>query len=290
VASPWSDLDRPPLSGRALTAALVRDGGLWREIRVVAETGSTNDDLTAAARAGAAEGMVLVAEAQTAGRGRLDRHWVSPPRAGLTFSVLLRPRVPAPRWGWLPLLAGLAVQRAVGRLAEVDGWLKWPNDLLLGPDRRKVAGLLGQVAGTAVVVGIGLNVSTVAAELPGPAATSLALQDAACTDRDPLLRAILRQLAADYLPWRAAGGDPEASGLRAGYAAACDTLGRPVTATLPDGTEVSGTATAVDQDGRRWPPPTCGTSGRRPRRGPDRWAVGTRHHPSGRGMDVTIVA
>lgn len=248
----WSDLERPPLSGRALATALVQPGGLWREIRVVAETGSTNDDLAAAARDGAAEGAVLVAEAQLAGRGRLDRQWVSPPRAGLTFSVLLRPgpAVPVLRWQWLAMLAGLAVQRAVTRLAEVPAWLKWPNDLLLGPDRRKAAGLLGQLSGDAVVVGIGLNVSTRAAELPGPEATSLALEAAERTDRDPLLRAILRQLAADYAGWRGAGGDPERSGLRAAYSAACDTLGRPVRVILPDGTEVTGTATAVDQDGR----------------------------------------
>jgi BirA family biotin operon repressor/biotin-[acetyl-CoA-carboxylase] ligase len=252
VRSPWSDLERPPLSGRALTTGLVRPGGLWQEIRVVPQTGSTNDDLVAAARGGAAEGTVLVAEAQTAGHGRLDRQWTSPPRAGLTFSVLLRPgpAVPIRYWAWLPLLAGLSVQRAVTRLAEVDAWLKWPNDLLVGPARAKAAGLLGQLADGALVLGVGLNVSTRADELPGPQATSLALAEAACIDRDPLLRAILRRLADDYTGWRAAAGDPEASGLRAEYAAACDTLGRSVRALLPDGTEVGGTAAAVDADGR----------------------------------------
>jgi BirA family biotin operon repressor/biotin-[acetyl-CoA-carboxylase] ligase len=252
VASPWSDLDRPPLSGRALRAALVRDGGPWREVRVVAETGSTNDDLAAAARDGAVDGSVLVAEAQTAGRGRLDRGWVSPPRAGLTFSVLLRPgpAVPPARWSWLPLLAGLAVQRAVGRLAEVEAWLKWPNDLLLGPDRRKAAGLLVQVVGDAAVLGVGLNVTTRTAELPRADATSLLLEDAACTDRDPLLRAILRQLATDYQLWRRAGGDPAASGLLAGYLAGCDTVGRTVRAALPDGSTVEGVATGLDDIGR----------------------------------------
>jgi BirA family transcriptional regulator, biotin operon repressor / biotin---[acetyl-CoA-carboxylase] ligase len=252
VASVWSDLDRPPLSGRALTVGLVRDGGLWREVRVVGATGSTNDDLAAAARGGAAEGSVLVAETQTAGRGRLDRGWVSPPRAGLTFSVLLRPgpAVPAARWSWLPLLAGLAVQRAVGRLAEVEAWLKWPNDLLLGPHRRKAAGLLAQVVGDAAVLGLGLNVTTRRTELPRPDTTSLLLEDAACTDRDPLLRAILRQLATDYQAWQRAGGDPVASGLLAGYLAGCDTVGRPVQAALPDGGTVAGVATGLDDIGR----------------------------------------
>jgi len=85
VTSLWSDLDRPPLSERALRAALVRPGSFVREVRVIAETGSTNDDLVEAARRGAPEGVVLVAEAQNRGRGRLDRAWSSPPRAGLLF-------------------------------------------------------------------------------------------------------------------------------------------------------------------------------------------------------------
>src|SRR6266566_7266171 len=97
-----------------ITKVLVSPEGLWREVRVVAETGSSNADLLAAAGAGAAEGTVLVAEAQTAGRGRLGRRWASPPRAGLTFSVLLRPDgVPAALLGWLPLLAGVAAAASV---------------------------------------------------------------------------------------------------------------------------------------------------------------------------------
>src|SRR4051794_20233578 len=116
--SPYSDLDRPPLDERALGRALIRPGGLWREITVVEATGSTNADLAAAAGEGAPEGAVLVAEAQTAGRGRLGRSWEAPPRAGLAFSVLLRPAVPVARLTWLPLLTGVAVAAAVGRLTE----------------------------------------------------------------------------------------------------------------------------------------------------------------------------
>jgi BirA family transcriptional regulator, biotin operon repressor / biotin---[acetyl-CoA-carboxylase] ligase len=250
VASPWSDLDRPPLSGSALSGALTRVG-FWREVRVVTESGSTNEDLLEAAAGGAPEGVLLVAESQLAGRGRQGRAWVSPPRAGLTFSMLLRPAaVPTFRWSWLPLLAGLSVQRAVGRLAEVEAALKWPNDLLVGPDRRKAAGLLVQTSGAAVVVGIGLNVTTTAAELPRPDTTSLAIEQAACTDRDPLLRAIARQFADDYQAWAAAAGSPEGSGLLPGYLAACDTIGREVRATLPAGDPVLGTATGLDELGR----------------------------------------
>ena len=245
----WTDTGRPPLSPRALAAALVREGSLVTELRVVPRTGSTNDDVAAAARAGAAEGLVVVAEEQTGGRGRLDRGWASPPRAGLTFSVLLRPppAVPVHRRTWLPLLAGLAVQQAVERLAEVPVRLKWPNDVLLGDDRGKAAGILVQVDGGAVVVGIGLNVSTRRGELP-PGGTSLAVEAAQCTDRDPLLRAVLRRLGTLYAGWCAAGGDPEPT--RAAYEAVCDTLGRPVRVLLPAGAELTGTATGLDGDGR----------------------------------------
>ena len=244
VTSPWSDLDRPPLSERALRAALVRPGSFVREVHVVAETGSTNDDLAEAARRGAPEGVVLVAEAQTRGRGRLDRTWTSPPRAGLLFSVLLRPRLPVPRRTWIPLLAGLAVQQAVARLGAVDTRLKWPNDLLLGDDLGKAGGILARTAGEAVVVGIGLNVGTRRSELPA-GAVSLTTEGAECTDRDPLLRAILRTLADRYAEW---SGDP--GRVRPAYEAVCDTIGREVRVQLPDGGALAGTATGLDEAGR----------------------------------------
>lgn len=252
AASQWADPSRPPLSARALAAALVREGSFVTDLRVVPTTASTNDDVAALARAGTPEGLVLLAEAQTGGRGRLGRAWLSPPRSGLTFSVLLRPpaAVPVHRRTWLPLLAGLAVQQAVQRLGEVPTRLKWPNDVLLGPERGKVAGVLVQAGDGAVVVGIGLNVSTRRAELP-PGATSLGVEAAQCTDRDPLLRAVLRRLGALYAGWCAAGGDPDAAtGTRAAYEAACDTVGRQVRVLLPDGTELTGRASGLDEAGR----------------------------------------
>ena len=129
-SSRWSDLDRPALDGPALAAALVRHSTLWRSLEVVESVGSTNAELVAAAERDATEGTVLVAEHQEAGRGRLDRVWTSPPRAGLTLSVLLRPDVPAARRGWLPLLTGVALAEAVGEVTGVLTSLKWPNDLL----------------------------------------------------------------------------------------------------------------------------------------------------------------
>jgi BirA family biotin operon repressor/biotin-[acetyl-CoA-carboxylase] ligase len=276
TSSRWSDLDRPPLNAGALRRAVVTADSLWSGLDVVEATGSTNSDLTARAAAGAAEGTVLVAEEQTAGRGRLDRRWSAPARSGLFFSVLLRPGAAAPdagsrgasgdvdgggvfapvpvrRWGWLPLLAGVATATALSRTAGVDTALKWPNDLLVTVEgeERKAGGMLAERTGdTGVVIGIGVNVSLRTAELPVPTAASLALAGAQGTDRDPLLRAVLRSLADWYDAWRAAGGDPAVSRLQQTYAAGCATLGRQVRAELPGGRELAGTAVAVDGDGR----------------------------------------
>ncbi|WP_372345964.1 biotin--[acetyl-CoA-carboxylase] ligase [Streptomyces sp. KL116D] len=253
----WSDLDRPPLAATGLRRSLVRDGGLWSSVEVVPRTGSTNTDLVARAVAGTAdEGAVLVAEEQSEGRGRLDRRWSAPPRSGLFFSVLVKPgehEVPVERWGWLPLLTGVAVATALSSAAGVDTALKWPNDLLLtvGDEERKAGGILAERAGTdAVVIGIGLNVSLRAEELPVPGAGSLALAGAKVVDREPLLRAVLRSFERWYVEWCAAEGDPALSRLQETYAAGCATLGRQVRAILPGDRELVGEAVAVDGDGR----------------------------------------
>ncbi|WP_432134686.1 biotin--[acetyl-CoA-carboxylase] ligase [Streptomyces sp. bgisy154] len=252
---PWSDLDRPPLNAPALRRGLVREGGLWTGVELVRATGSTNSDLVGLAAAGkAAEGTVLVAEEQTAGRGRLDRRWTAPPRSGLFFSVLLRPaKVPVDRWGWLPLLTGVAVATGLSRAAGVDTALKWPNDLLVtvGGEERKAGGILAERAGDdGVVIGVGVNVSLRAEELPVPQAGSLALAGAVSTDRDPLLRAVLRSLEEWYGRWRSAEGDAGVCGLQETYVAGCATLGRVVRAELPGDRSVVGEAVAVDGDGR----------------------------------------
>jgi BirA family biotin operon repressor/biotin-[acetyl-CoA-carboxylase] ligase len=243
-------LRRPPLDAAALSARLVRPGGLWREIRVTGETGSTNADLLAEARAGAAEGLVLVAETQTAGRGRLGRAWSTPPRAALACSVLLRPAAPPSARAWLPLLTGIAVAAALRAEAGVTASLKWPNDVLVAD--RKIAGILAEAHGDAIVAGVGLNVTLTAAELPVPTATSLLLERAACLDRERLLAAMLTELAGRYTAW-AAGQDPAAAGpgaLRAEYLRWCGTVGREVRVELPGGALLAGTATDVDTTGR----------------------------------------
>ncbi|MES5816628.1 biotin--[acetyl-CoA-carboxylase] ligase [Streptomyces sp. RG80] len=254
----WSNLDRPPLNGAALRRGLVRDGGhegLYCDVDVVQRTGSTNADLVNLAVKGDAEqGAVLVAEEQTAGRGRLDRQWTAPARSGLFFSVLLKPaEVPVARWGWLPLLTGVAVATGLSRAAGVDTALKWPNDLLVtvGGEERKAGGILAERAGDdGVVIGVGINVTLREDELPVPQAGSLLLAGAVTTDRDPLLRAVLRSLEEWYDRWRAAGGDPATSGLQETYAAGCATLGRTVRAELPGDRSITGEAVAVDGDGR----------------------------------------
>ncbi|MBE8474220.1 biotin--[acetyl-CoA-carboxylase] ligase [Streptomyces justiciae] len=253
--SRWSNLDRPPLNGAALRRALVRDGGLYCDVEVVQRTGSTNNDLAGLAVKGdAEEGAVLVAEEQTAGRGRLDRQWTAPARSGLFFSVLLKPTgVPVARWGWLPLLTGVAVATGLSRAAGVDTALKWPNDLLVtvGGEERKAGGILAERAGEdGVVIGVGINVTLREDELPVPTAGSLALAGAVTTDRDPLLRAVLRSLEEWYGRWQRAGGDPAVSGLQETYAAGCATLGRVVRAELPGDRSITGEAVAVDGDGR----------------------------------------
>jgi BirA family biotin operon repressor/biotin-[acetyl-CoA-carboxylase] ligase len=222
-------------------------GGLWTDVQIVASTGSTNADLLARASADptAPEGQVLVAEEQTAGRGRLGRGWVSAPGESLTFSVLLRPAtVPPERRSWLPLLAGVAVASAVRTVTAdsgsaesggggVEAVLKWPNDVLVGD--RKLVGILAEQApdGAAVVVGIGINVAIPAADLPvsptGLPATSL-LAEGATVSREALLAEVLRQFERWYAAFRS---DPD-----------------PVRAELPAGREAVGAATDIDSDGR----------------------------------------
>ena len=244
---------RAPLHAAALRSRAVRPGGLWREIEVVEGTGSTNADLLARALAGEPEGTVLAAEEQRAGRGRMGRAWTSPPRAALTFSLLLKPAVPPARRGWLPLLTGVAVAEAVTKATGVETGLKWPNDLLAAD--AKLAGILAEAAGDAVVVGIGLNVSTEPAEFPAPRpgalpATSLRAAGATALDREELLLATLEGFERWYRAWQQAGGDPDRSGLRPEYTRLSATIGRTVRAELPGGQALSGPAVGVDSDGR----------------------------------------
>jgi BirA family biotin operon repressor/biotin-[acetyl-CoA-carboxylase] ligase len=229
--------------------------GMWLALDVVPSTGSTNADLLARAAADPAspEGQVLIAEEQTAGRGRLGRSWSSVPGASLTFSVLLRPAaVPAARRGWLTLLTGVAVASAVRSVAEVDAVLKWPNDVLAGD--RKLAGILAEQSpdGSAVVIGTGLNVAAAPGELPvsgaGLAPTSLRAEGATAS-REDLLLGVLDRLEHWYTAV-CADPDPGRSGLLDAYRSLCETLGRTVRVELPAGGALTGVARDIDAEGR----------------------------------------
>jgi BirA family transcriptional regulator, biotin operon repressor / biotin---[acetyl-CoA-carboxylase] ligase len=239
-----------PLSAARLRAALSGQGALWTDIRVVAETGSTNEDALKQAVDGAREGLVIAAEWQSAGRGRQGRQWLTRPGAALTFSVLLRPRpVPQAARGWMPLLAGVAVTVGLRQATGVDARLKWPNDVLAGGG--KLAGILAEQCGEAIVVGVGVNVLGGEHDLPVATATSLERCGAERVDRTALLAAILAEFGHRYLRWRETWpGDAAESGLRGEYRSLCDTLGRQVSVQLPGDRELAGLAVDVDPMGQ----------------------------------------
>jgi len=246
------DLDslRSPLDVAALRDGLVGPVMRWRQLDVLAETGSTNADLLARAEAGAdIDGSVLLAEYQSAGRGRHGRQWTAPPRTQVALSVgVAGGSVPRTGWGWLPLATGVAVADALAALG-VEVGLKWPNDVLAGEG--KLAGILAEVASPApvIVLGLGLNVTLTAEEAPDPVATSLLmLGSSAAGDRTTLVRRILRELAVRVDAWRTAGGADPA--LVADYQRYSVTLGSRVRASMPGDREVVGVARAVDETGR----------------------------------------
>lgn len=214
----------------------------WR-VDILAETPSTNAVCADRARSGEPSGLVVTTEHQYAGRGRLDRVWEMPPRAALASSVLLRPDLPAARWPWLPLMAGVAVARTVG------GRVKWPNDVLLGPQLKKVCGILVErietAEGPAAIVGIGINTSLTAEELPVPTATSLRIERGADVDRTAVLVELLGNLSSAYALLH---DDP--AQLAAQYVALSATIGQRVRAELPGGSDLTGTATGIDDFGR----------------------------------------
>ncbi|WP_261821237.1 biotin--[acetyl-CoA-carboxylase] ligase [Nocardioides sp. OK12] len=240
---------RPPLDDPLDVQRLAGAG-----VEVVAQSPSTNALVADRARAGAPEGLVVVTEHQTAGRGRLDRTWSTPARSALTFSLLLRPRVAAEHWPWLPLLTGHAVGAALGALGYPAG-VKWPNDVLV--EGRKLAGILVErvetPTGPAAVLGIGLNVRLPADLLPVPTATSLLVESQErgvdLPDRSTLLLALLERLRASYDEWQG-GGEAAAGRLRTAYADACVTLGLDVRVELPGADALEGGAVGIDRHGR----------------------------------------
>ncbi len=209
------------------------------EVRWLSEIDSTNRYLTDEARTGAATGLVVVADHQTAGRGRLGRTWVAPPGASLLVSLLLRPTVARDRRHLIVMAAGLAMAEAVEAETGVVAGLKWPNDLLVG--ERKLAGILAEAAGDALVVGIGVNIEwhEVPAELSA-IATACNLEGGRPTTRAAVLHAFLGRYSERL---------EDLDGSRAAYEARLLTLGRRVRVEQADGA-LMGIAIGVDPDGR----------------------------------------
>lgn len=241
-----------PVDPRAVADAVVVPGGALRAVECVPETGSTNADLARRAAAGGLGGAVLIAEHQTAGRGRFTRRWEEAPGSGISMSVLLEPTQPLSRWGWLPLLLGLSVRDGVAEATGAPVLLKWPNDVLLedGPAPGKLCGLLAEVArtphGNACVLGMGINVAMAVDELPVPTATSLLLAGFTPT-KTQVASAVLSALDGWFRRFEA-GED-----LRDAYTAHCATVGRRVRVQLDAergrGEAVEGVCVGVDAEG-----------------------------------------
>ncbi|QDE34409.1 biotin--[acetyl-CoA-carboxylase] ligase [Microbacterium foliorum] len=219
-------------------------------LEVLTDAGSTNEILSERARESLTTPphlSVLLTDNQTAGRGRLGRSWTAAPGASLAVSVLLRRLPSGDARGWIPLAAGVAMADAIAeQLPDHEVAVKWPNDVLV--DGRKICGILTQATHDAVVVGTGVNTAMTESQLPVPTATSFAVLGVAA-DADRLLATYLRgldELVADL----AAAGDAVSSGLHAAASRRCATIGLDVRVSLPGGSVLVGTATALDADGR----------------------------------------
>lgn len=215
---------------------------------MVETTGSTNADLLARHAEGEdIAGVVLAAEHQSAGRGRHGRSWATPARSQIALSLgVSAGDLPPAAWGWLPLLTGVAVVDAVNATTGLQPLLKWPNDIQV--DDRKLGGILAEMAGSVIVVGLGLNVTLTADEAPDPRATSLAMLGSTMTDRSALLGSVLAELTARIDRWKALGG-PDPS-LISDYRRHSLTIGARVRAQMPGGRDIVGTATDIGELGQ----------------------------------------
>lgn len=262
------NLTTPRPSRVPLKESLIRDlleapNGPIARLEVLAKIGSTNTELARLVAQTPDDWpapALLVADHQEAGRGRLDRAWQTPEHTALTCSLLLRPAAPRPTWSWLPLLTGLAVVRAVRAMTGTAAGLKWPNDLLVptvddvdmvGWGRfRKFGGILTEVLPDGGVnIGLGLNVSQTAEELPVASATSLWLAGAVTGERELLLTALQEAFSEVLNRWTEADGDAEAAGLRAEVEEVLVTVGHEIRAYVPGGREIRGFARGLTADG-----------------------------------------
>lgn len=220
---------------------------IGREIIRLGRVASTMDVLDGFARAGEPDGLVVLADEQTAGRGRAGRTWIAPAGRNLLCSILLRPPVAPDRLGTLPLIIGVAVAETVERFVPIPCRLKWPNDVLV--DGRKIAGILVQsrIAGTAVDfvnLGIGINVDATRDTLP-EGATSISVERGSDVGCETVLQMLLERLTDAYAAFAVAGGRPDLAAWRRHAAM----LGEHVTI-VTGGAPLSGTFLDVDEDGR----------------------------------------
>ena len=233
-----------------LIARLGKTKVVGRDIQVFEQTTSTNDVAEKLARDGVKEGAVVYAESQTKGRGRLGRKWMSPPRKGLWFSVLLRPAMRPQETTQLTVASATALRRAIHAVTGLSAEIKWPNDLLLGG--KKVVGILTEMSAEVdrvrhLILGIGVDVNQEAAEFPAELrklATSLRIEAGEEICRAELATEILRELDHDYA--RICAGNFAA--VADEWEAACATIGRNVTVHVGDRT-FSGRAESLDDDG-----------------------------------------
>ncbi|MEH0110239.1 biotin--[acetyl-CoA-carboxylase] ligase [Tersicoccus sp. MR15.9] len=265
--TPSSPVPPAPLDQGRLEGSLLAPAGPWNRVTVVERTGSTNADAAAGAVADPTawpDLSALLTTHQDAGRGRLDRSWEIEPGEGLAISLVLRPTDPTGRplptqtYGWLTLLAALALAESLGGPEGVTATIKWPNDVLVHD--KKIAGILAQLTGSpdgtppAVVLGCGINVTQELAALPVPTATSLAASGARRLDANDVATAFLSTFAAHYRDFCACSGDATRAGERGSSLIRStslwmDTLGRRVRVQLPDGSELTGEATGLAVDG-----------------------------------------
>jgi len=233
---------QPLVDAAELSRVLTGSGRLFTAVNCVATTGSTNADLAAAAASGAPSGTVLVADHQSAGRGRFDRRWEALPGSSVALSVLLRPGdLALERWLWLPLITGVAVAEGLRAATGIEATVKWPNDVLI--EGRKVCGILAERVDSAAVIGIGINTTLTTDELPVATATSLALQGSQASATEIVL-GVLTALEESCRRW-VEGGD-----LRAWFGRRCSTIGLRVRVHQSQDVSIDGLATGVDAWGR----------------------------------------
>jgi BirA family biotin operon repressor/biotin-[acetyl-CoA-carboxylase] ligase len=224
---------------------------IGREIRYFAETDSTNRQAYGCGESGAAEGLVVIADRQSAGKGRMGRTWASPSGVNLYLSVLLRPPLPPQAAPQLTFVSTLAVSRAIALVSKLEPTHKWPNDVLI--DGCKVAGLLNEMSAESdlirfVVLGIGVNLNMTAEQFPADLrmpATSLLLAGGEPVSRALFARTLLEQLDSLYREYLNKGPAP----ILAAWEARCDLVGKPVAVDEGRGVTVHGVVAGIDRDG-----------------------------------------